>query len=116
MGMPSLTVPLNLDFSPAGSAEGNPQHLRLASTACMFLDARIRQAGAWGPACKIKSVVSWAKGKLTEDTKAPGQPPGTYWYDPVSLRRGRLAARGGQRLRSAGVDAYFCITSIVSTV
>jgi Matrixin len=94
LGMPSLVISsLVLDFSAGGSKNHNRQLLELAGTACYILDVKARQAGAWGPECKIEKFITMPKGKLTEfkgptaDSNIRNYGPGTYYFDPKGFGR-----------------------------
>ena len=55
--------------------------LSLAGNSCYILDVLAKQAGAWGPECKITQYITLPKGKLSPPTWT-GAGEGDYMYTP----------------------------------
>jgi len=78
LGMPTLTIPVEVAKVVGGS------YWEFAPVACVALDIEAKQAGAWGPECKIEKIISLPKGKLVSVVTKNAWPDG-HLYTPKSL-------------------------------
>ena len=93
LGMPSLAWETPVDYIRTRDWEvvGGPVKTRtmphamsLAFASCYRLDIEAKQAGAWGPECKIAKFIKRPKGKLSPPTW-PGASAGDYMYTPPGV-------------------------------
>lgn len=91
--MPKLTIGKPVEYSLenfhrnlAGKEKPQiiPQAVGLAKFACICLDIEAKQAGAWGPECKIVKFLKMPEGKLIKDT-IPEAREGDYLYTPPRI-------------------------------
>lgn len=86
LGMPALVWNKSLDYirttEDGGKTMQTSEHaLSLSFASCYRLDVEAKQAGAWGPECKITKFITMPKGKLSPPTWT-GAGEGDYMYTP----------------------------------
>lgn len=88
LGMPRLTTSYPVDYAFDPEVRNKrvliPQSVGFAQLACSRLDLEAKQAGAWGPECKIKKFLKLPEGKLIKATE-PYAREGDYLYTPARI-------------------------------
>ena len=96
LGIPALiwNMPIeNITYGDEPSQRRPIGHaLGLATNSCYILDVLAKQAGAWGPECKITKYITMPKGKLSPATWE-GPREGDFTYTPRRAGSGIDTAR-----------------------